>query len=721
MLRRKGKTIDLQAGIIAGRIVNIQSMDEARETVILRIQLFGQMNVSFPDGREMGLHSRKTRALLAILAITSPQPVTRTEIAALLWSQRGREQAYASLRQSIHLLTETLHTIRPGLLRVGRTHLTLETTAISVDTAIVVATSGARPQGLALYRSGLLDDLAGLDPAFDRWRLNNLDRLKCLARARAEDALAALAAERSLETTNDSDAAAPDYLDAVISAAEQLIDIDCGHEGAWQALIRAYVMRGDRASAVGAFERCRHALADIARLTPGRETLDLIAGMRGTLSAGLPTAEAAVPRKRRLERSTMSGRLCVGVMPLRYLDSTRQDELLLGLGEEITTALARVMWISCVAPTTLASTARILHQDEAWLELGVDFLLEVSLQPSGGQIRVTARLLDLHAGRQIVWARRFDREEKDILSLQDEIAAGIVAQLDPELLMLEGERAQHRARQREKDEADAGSSPSNGRAVSNNPSAEDLLLQAIPSIHRLERTAFRSAGTLLAAAVALDPSSVSAHAWYGYWYLFQVGQGWSEDTQRDTAAGGHLAARAVALNSGDARALTISGHVRGFLMGKPDEALFLHERALAVNPHLALAWCFSGLALSYLGRHEEAILRTDTAKRLAPFDPHGFFFEMAACLPQLLLGHYERAVEVSKRSVALNASFSSAYKMQLSALGHLGRFDEAAGIREHLLLIEPRLTVEDAIARSPLKIPADVAHYAEGLRKGGLE
>ena len=72
------------------------------------------------------------------------------------------------------------------------------------------------------------------------------------------------------------------------------------------------------------------------------------------------------------------------------------------------------------------------------------------------------------------------------------------------------------------------------------------------------------------------------------------------------AEAAQLAERAVMLDPGDARALTLAGHVRGFLSKRPQEASALHERAIALNPNLALAWCFSGLAHSYLGLHDEA-------------------------------------------------------------------------------------------------------------------
>ena len=142
-----------------------------------------------------------------------------------------------------------------------------------------------------------------------------------------------------------------------------------------------------------------------------------------------------------------------------------------------------------------------------------------------------------------------------------------------------------------------------------------------------------------------DPGSSVAHGWLAYWNLLYVGQGWATDPAASTAEAARLAERAMMLDPGDARALTLAGHVRGFLGRHPEEAIALHERAIALNPNLALAWCFSGLSHSYLGRHDEALRRINQALRLSPSDPHVFFFDMALIMPHLMRGDYASAID----------------------------------------------------------------------------
>jgi tetratricopeptide (TPR) repeat protein len=184
--------------------------------------------------------------------------------------------------------------------------------------------------------------------------------------------------------------------------------------------------------------------------------------------------------------------------------------------------------------------------------------------------------------------------------------------------------------------------------------------------------------------------------------------------------GGAIADRAVTLDSGDARGLTLSGHVRAYLGKRPEEGIALHQRALSINPNLPMAWAFSGLAHCYVGRHEEAVRLIGNAQRLSPFDPHGFFFDMALTMPYLLTHEHETVIGIGRRAIELNPGFSSSYKGVLAALGHLGRASEARDLLARLMVLEPRLTLEDAISRSPILQPDDLAHYAEGLRLGGL-
>src|SRR6185437_10325065 len=329
-----------------------------------------------------------------------------------------------------------------------------------------------------------------------------------------------------------------------------------------------------------------------------------------------------------------------------------------------------------------------------------DFLLDGSIQRAGTKIRISLRLLDLRANNQIVWARRFDRETDDLLTLQDEVAAEVVAQIDPEILLIEAKRSDSRG-------------PIGATAY-------DLMLRSIPLIGRMEHDAFMQAGKHLAEAIALEPDYAAAHAWYAYWHVFLVGQDWADQPKAFMEKAGNLAERAIILDPFDARGLTISGHVRAFLHRRLREAMDLHERALSLNPNLAMAWALSSVTYAYAGNLVEAEERHMRYKKLSPLDPHAFFFDAFGVMIHLMKRDYEKAASQGRTVSQLNPSFSAGLKPYLAALGHLDRESEIATVRRRLLTLEPDFTVERFMATTPMEQEAEREHFAEGLRLAGV-
>ncbi len=549
----------------------LQSSADADPPIRLALTLLGGMRARDGQGRDVLPRHRKTRGLLAVIALCAPTPVRRQTLMSLFWSGRAPEQARGSLRQCLHELHLLLLPLGP-LLTIDRHQVSLRREALSLDAIAPVA----EPEQL-------LTDLTGLDPAFDRW----------------------------------------------------------------------------------------------------------IEGARRRLAA--PTPRSPPPGIRRIR---------VGVPPFRGAEGNAEDPLSLGLADEITTALSRFRWMFLVASTSLAALPGDPREAKIqWQELDLDFVLEGSIQRGADRLRVTVRLLDMRAGGELVWAERFDPLATDLLSLQDEIAAKTVAQLDPALMQREALRAASRP--------------------ANSLTAYDLVLRAVPAIYRLERSTFLAAGEALTEAISLDPDYAAAHSWLACWHMFLQGQGWAADRAAAMVLAGECAERAMQLDPSDARSFAVAGHVQAFLYKRVPAAMALHRRALALNPNLPLAWVLSGLAFTYAGDPTEAIRRISRARVLSPFDPHGFFFDMSLMIPHLQRGDYERVVELGQTALALNPSFTSTYKGMLCAMGHLGRIAEAKELCGRLLQLDPEFCLRQAALRSPMR-PEDDGPYLAGLRLAGL-
>ena len=696
------------------------------DPVMVRLRLIGQMEAWTLTSESILPTGRKTRALLAILALSAPRPVLRGKVAEMLWSRRPEEQARASLRQEVHRLLDALSPIGNQILAINRDHLLLRPGTVWIDVEEVLRASPQKPAALSLLDGELLEDLDGVDPAFDNWLAAERERLSDRARTLAE---ALLRGQTDPEL--------------IIAAAQQLLSIDRSHEGAWRSLMRAYAARGERGMAIQAYERCRTVLADQLDAQPSEETQRLLAEVRAAGPAravpvpivatppalgfrqadARPAARApdvrpdARPEPRTEVRGeprndkvsdpkppAARGGARVGVLPLQLVGTNEAEaHLSTGLAEEITSALARFRWMFLVSSSSLARYATQTRDETAIRRaFGIDFLLDGTIQRVPDRLRVSLRLLDLRAGNQVVWSRRFDREPRDLLTLQDEIAAEVVAQIDPEILLIESQRIAARPPQ--------------------DATAYDLVLRALPLLGRMERPLFMQAGELLRQAIAQEPDYAASHAWYALWQIFLVGQSWTRDPAAVMSEAGRIAERAIMLDTQDAKALTIAGHVRAFLHHRLREAMSLHERALTVNPNLAMAWNLSGVACAYLGDLDEAERRLNRYKKLSPLDPHAFFFDTAFIIVALLRHDHEGAVVAGREVSEMNPAFSAACKPYLAALGHIGATAEAETevVRKRLLAIEPNFTIHAFMDNSPFERVEDREHFAAGLRLAGL-
>jgi len=122
---------------------------------MLRLTLFGGFSLASADGAEVPLKSLKAKALLAYLARSPRMSRSREEIMALLWSDRGKAQARASLRQALVRLRKDL-----GEGAVTALIVTNDTIALDPDNVTI----GAASTGEELLAGFHLND-----PAFEDW------------------------------------------------------------------------------------------------------------------------------------------------------------------------------------------------------------------------------------------------------------------------------------------------------------------------------------------------------------------------------------------------------------------------------------------------------------------------------------------------------------------------------------------------------------------------
>lgn len=276
------------------------------EAIAYRFRMIGRFEIEPFDRRPTG---KKACALLAYLALAR-RSVDRRKVTALLWSERGDQQARASLRQcliELRALTKSL----PPLLRADRQQITLDNSMISTDLDAIIAHSGtgdAARLSEILPRAGdvLLDGLDGIDPAYDDWlaieRAHRHDQIERSAIACGETALAA----------GDSD--------SVRILAARLAEFDPVNEAAARLEMTAAAQSGDRDGVRRVWRRIEHALAADLGVQPAEETRALFKQLMEApavrpdeVESDIPGRKVTLPRGRKMQLM-LAGPAVAGMM-----------------------------------------------------------------------------------------------------------------------------------------------------------------------------------------------------------------------------------------------------------------------------------------------------------------------------------------------------------------------------------------------------------------------
>ncbi len=125
----------------------------------------------------------------------------------------------------------------------------------------------------------------------------------------------------------------------------------------------------------------------------------------------------------------------IAVLPFKNLSGNpEQDYLVDGFHFDIQAALVMVTGLFLIASPTVSSyRGKEVTAETAGREMGVRYILEASIRRTGQRIRITVQLTDT-ASQQVIWAEKYDLENEEASTVQDEIAAGVLEALNLKLL-----------------------------------------------------------------------------------------------------------------------------------------------------------------------------------------------------------------------------------------------------------------------------------------------
>jgi adenylate cyclase len=404
---------------------------------------------------------------------------------------------------------------------------------------------------------------------------------------------------------------------------------------------------------------------------------------------------AVTPRSVRelLERPALA------VLPLVNISGDSEQEYLAdGLTEDIITALSNCRSFPVISRNS-TFTYKGLSVDVRTIAsiLGARYVLEGSIRKGGERIRISAQLIDAATGHH-VWAEKFDRTIEDMFELQDEITQKIAATAAPELERAERKRV-------------ASHTP--------DPNAWDFYHRGMSFFYQGTKESGAKSREYFERAIEVDPSYSRAYAGLALSYHDEVGV-W-HDPDRDGMLAKSLAAaqRSVGLDDTDSYAQTMMGNVQ-MRMGQHDPGIAHCRRAIALNPSNALAHIILGNALAFFGQPKDGISSIETGIRLNPEDPNIHYFVNILARAHLTAGNHNEAIGYARDSINLRSSNPWPYLILASALGHLGKVEEAMSAIAECERLEPGRTAFEFEELPRIHRNFDDAeHILDGIRKAG--
>ena len=226
-----------------------------------------------------------------------------------------------------------------------------------------------------------------------------------------------------------------------------------------------------------------------------------------------------------------AARLSIVVLPFANLSGDPgQDYLVDALTDGLTTSIARLRDTFVIARNTaMTFKGKPIDAKAIGKDLGVRYVLEGSVQPSGDRMRVNAQLIDAGSGAHL-WAEQFDTPRADLLQTQDAIVTHLANTLNFQLTEAEGARLK--------------------RTSAANRDAEDLALQCTAGFWKSGFVG-KEAGAAIALceqALTIDPNNVRALTLIGWKFFMPAVLGVSGDPKGDFERADEFASKALAID-----------------------------------------------------------------------------------------------------------------------------------------------------------------------------
>ena len=389
----------------------------------------------------------------------------------------------------------------------------------------------------------------------------------------------------------------------------------------------------------------------------------------------------------------------IAVLPFNNMsgDPTK-DYLSDGLTEEIINGLSKSNNLFVIARnSTFTYKGKAVKVQQVAEDLGVQYVLEGSIQWSGDRIRITAQLIDALNGHHL-FSEKYDRELKDIFALQDEITMKVMTGIG---ITLRGGETAWRSKKGTKN-LEAFLKWMQAVAYSQNFNKENAIM-----IRRLCNE-----------ALTLDPDYANAYASIASANIIEVYVGASKSPRESLAQAEKMAVKALELDDSNVGALIQLSIIYVFRR-QFDKALIQAEHALALAPNSAFANFMLRTALMHSERFEEAISYFNKSLRMNPILPFSQLLNNLGSAYRWL-GRYDKAIAAYKKLFQFAPDHLPGHANLAATYIMAGREEQARAEAAEVMRIDPKSSLENFARSFPYRKEL-VDELVIAWRKAGLK
>jgi adenylate cyclase len=392
----------------------------------------------------------------------------------------------------------------------------------------------------------------------------------------------------------------------------------------------------------------------------------------------------------------------IAVLPFVNMSGDpRQEFFSEGISEDIITALSKIPRLFVIARnSSFIYKGKPIKVHQVSEELGVRYVLEGSVQKSRDRVRITAQLIDALNGHHL-WAERYDRNLKDVFTIQDEITLKILTAMRVKLV--HGEEA------------------STYEKYFKGKKGLDCYLKFLEGVKNFQILSIdgnNTARRITEEAIKICPDNPMVHLLLGWICWGDLILGSSTSPRETFVKAMEIVQKTLAVDDNIYLAHCLLSSL--YLLKKEyDKAIVEGERAVALVPNGALAHEFYSTSLLYSGRPKEAIPVLQKAIRLNPYGPTSTFSTLGTAYR--FTGQFEESVSAYRKALQRSPNNIFAHTGLTATYSLMGREREARDAAAEILKLNPKFSLDSFAMRPQFKDQSENEKVVLALRQAGLK